>query len=126
MEACNAKAAAEIFAHYNPRLAAGRRAPPREALAQVDLHGLYVAEALARASDHVGACRRAGVPRTVLITGRGNRSAGGLAKIKPAVEEWLRRERLVAYADVPNAGCITVDIDAKDKAPGWADSCVVM
>ncbi|EIN09822.1 DUF1771-domain-containing protein [Punctularia strigosozonata HHB-11173 SS5] len=124
MEQYNAKAADEIFAHYNPLLLTS--SPTPDALAQVDFHGLFVTESLARARAHVAACRRQSVKRTVFITGRGNRSAGGLAKIKPAMEDFLKSENLVAYMDVPNAGCITVDIDVKDKAPGWGDSCVVM
>ncbi|TDL15768.1 DUF1771-domain-containing protein [Rickenella mellea] len=118
----NERAAAEIFAHYNP--------PPygqtAAYLEQVDLHGLYVEEALKYAEKHILACRKVHRTTTVLITGRGNRSKDGLARIKPAIEAFLKKENLRAIADVPNQGCVTVEIDVPNNKAGWADSCFIM
>jgi DNA-nicking Smr family endonuclease len=116
METYNKRAADIIFASHNP--AAER------SLAQVDLHGLYVQEALSRVESHIAACRNAGIKSTVVVTGRGNRSRDGLAKIKPAVETFLKKENLRAELGIPNEGCVTVWLDVKEEETGWG--CVVM
>ncbi|KIO26921.1 hypothetical protein M407DRAFT_23858 [Tulasnella calospora MUT 4182] len=100
MEHYNSKAEQAAFAHYN----AGANAAQ---LQQVDLHGLFVAEALVRARAHLEACRKARVSRTTFITGRGNRSIDGVAKIKAAVQDWLKQEEGV-----------TVDESETEKNPG--------
>ncbi len=115
----NALAATDIFAHYNPS-----SVYPSD-LTQIDLHGLHVTEAIEYAKKHVLACRQRGMKQTVLITGRGNRSKDGLAKLKPAVEEWLMEENLRAMIDTPNEGCVTVEIDVPKGKAGWVD-CVIM
>lgn len=102
MEHYNSKAEETIFAHYNPSTAAAAAH-----LQQVDLHGLFVSEALVRARAHLEACRKARVSRTTFITGRGNRSVDGVAKIKAAVQDWLKTE----------AG-VTVDESETEKNPG--------
>lgn len=100
MEHYNSKAEQAAFAHYNAAANAAQ-------LQQVDLHGLFVAEALARAHAHLEACRKARVSRTTFITGRGNRSIDGVAKIKAAVQDWLKQEEGV-----------TVDESETEKNPG--------
>ncbi|TDL23903.1 hypothetical protein BD410DRAFT_897083 [Rickenella mellea] len=105
MEQHNSRAATEIFAHhnlsYNPRAAS--------TLNKCDLHGLYVKEAERYTTDHVRACQQAGLSKTIIITGRGNGSRDGDAKLKPAVAEILkRRAELEVYVGVPNDGCITI------------------
>ena len=55
----------------------------------MDLHGLLVSEALAKTAEHLAACRERGVRRTRIITGRGNHSVGGVARLRPEVEAWL-------------------------------------
>lgn len=100
MEHYNSKAEQAIFAHYN-------NAANTAQLQQVDLHGLFVSEALVRARAHLEACRKARVSRTTFITGRGNRSIDGVAKIKAAVQDWLKEEQGV-----------TVDESETEKNPG--------
>jgi len=58
-------------------------------LSQLDLHGQYVNEAIPMVRGHLERCRREGIQRTTVITGRGAHSVGGVAKIKPKVEELL-------------------------------------
>ncbi|KAA8894467.1 hypothetical protein FN846DRAFT_973855 [Sphaerosporella brunnea] len=80
-------------------------------LERLDLHGLYVAEAITRVEAHMRACKEYGVERTMLITGRGNRSVDGVAKIKPSVEKWLQ-ERQAGFRVVKgsNDGAVTVEL----------------
>jgi len=104
----NALASSEIFRHYNPNypptatansslfLASSFlgafvslfTAGPND-LSRLDLHGQHVSEAIAMVEDHLKRCRREGVQRTMIITGRGAHSVGGVAKIKPEVEGLL-------------------------------------
>ncbi|KAL7752051.1 hypothetical protein RI367_002580 [Sorochytrium milnesiophthora] len=111
MERYNQMAADEAFAfHNNSR---------QDNLAELDLHGLYVKEALQRVGQHIQRCKKAGVKQTVLITGRGKHSADGLAKIRPAVEQLMHDERLRATPGVPNEGCILVEFDVAPGQVGW-------
>ena len=100
MELHNAQAAAAYFAQHNPE--SGR-------LDRIDLHGLYVDEALARVDQHILACRRAGVTETAIITGRGSHSRDGQAILRPRVETHLRQHDLDILLDESNAGRIKVD-----------------
>ncbi|KAI5854204.1 Smr protein/MutS2 C-terminal [Tricharina praecox] len=82
----------------------------------VDLHGLYVAEAIARVKRHLERCAEAGVDRTTIITGRGLHSQGGVARIKPEVEKWLGEHvaqyRVLAGA---NGGAFTVELMQEEQ-----------
>lgn len=59
--------------------------------AEHDLHGLGVRAAQALVAEHVAfhRSRGSGVTRLRYITGRGNRSEGGIARLLPAVREQL-------------------------------------
>jgi DNA-nicking Smr family endonuclease len=108
----------EIFTSHNPEY-------PKD-LQRVDLHGLFVKEAQVRVEQHVQLCRRAGITRTVVITGQGNHSRGGLAKLKPAITELCEKENLRVLMDRPNPGCITVllmDLSNKTSDRG---NCVII
>ncbi|KAJ3032968.1 hypothetical protein HDV00_006877 [Rhizophlyctis rosea] len=100
MKSLNAQAAEEIFQHHNK----GR------GLDEIDLHGLYVEEALRYVEAHIKKCRSAGVGRTRVITGMGNHSAGGVAKIRPAVEELARKEGIRWEVDPRNGGVIVLEL----------------
>jgi DNA-nicking Smr family endonuclease len=91
---------------------------------RIDLHGLRVGEALSRVAKTIEVMRNAaaarakhgggggGLPdrrgRLTIITGRGVHSAGGKARIKPAVEQWLRQQAgLTCEGGGPDAGQVT-------------------
>lgn len=101
----NALAAADIFAHYNPKYQA-----TAQRLTRCDLHGLHVDEARQYAHNHLEACRAVGVEKTMLIVGKGGHSQQGAARIKPAILDMLvGRQGLVAGIHEKNDGCIVVD-----------------
>ncbi|KAF8253034.1 Smr-domain-containing protein [Wilcoxina mikolae CBS 423.85] len=86
-------------------------------LKKVDLHGLLVAEALARVEQHVASCREHGVLRTLIITGRGLHSQGGVARVRPEVEAWLReRSSKVRVLQGRNEGAFDVELV---EQKGW-------
>ena len=68
----------------------------------IDLHGLYVEEAVERVKERFEKIGRKGT--LVVIWGAGNHSEGGVRKIKPAILEILNSEKLVFDDDVPNHG----------------------
>jgi DNA-nicking Smr family endonuclease len=80
----NHQAAKRIFEHYNRGRPAG----------VIDLHGLYVAEALEYLQRKVDDCRAKNIVRLEVITGMGNHSPDNIAKIKPKVEEFALRNQL--------------------------------
>jgi DNA-nicking Smr family endonuclease len=112
----NERAAHHIFKSKNPSY-------PSD-LSQIDLHGLFVNEALVRTAEHLGACRKKRIARTTIITGKGNRSRDGEAKIKPAVEAFLKRESgITTGVDRRNEGCLLIEFNDVEEDKGW---CVVM
>jgi DNA-nicking Smr family endonuclease len=78
------QAADLIFQHYN-------RNRPVDA---IDLHGLYVAEALEYLQRKIDECRIKNISTLQVIAGMGNHSTDNIAKIKPKVEEFARRNHL--------------------------------
>jgi len=55
----------------------------------VDLHGLQVQFALQKVEQYLAAAKERGLADVGVITGAGNHSEGGVAKIKPEVEKFL-------------------------------------
>lgn len=72
----------------------------------IDLHGLYVEEALERLNKRIDKIGKKGT--LVIIWGAGNHSEGGVRKIKPAVIEVLNKGGWKFDDDTPNHGCCTV------------------
>ena len=70
--------------------------------AEIDLHGMTVAEArnaLNHALDEAGS---SGLRCLRIITGKGNRDGTGQARLKSHVNHWLRQDpRLLAFATQP-------------------------
>ncbi|KAF5389495.1 hypothetical protein D9757_004324 [Collybiopsis confluens] len=86
---------------------------------EIDLHGLYVKEAIAQTDNAIEDAKRRGVSEIHLIVGKGLHSQGGAAKIKPAVEELMKKHQLVAELDPHNAGVLIVQLGGRrDRAVG--------
>lgn len=109
MEEFNKKAADAFFAANNK----GRDD------FSIDLHGLYVEEAVDRVKQRFAKIGRKGT--LVIIWGAGNHSEGGVRKIKPAVLEILKEEKVEFDDDTPNHGCCTVYFSGK-TAPAPAQT----
>jgi len=102
MEAYNKEASNWIF------LANNKDNKPGE----IDLHGLYVKEAIARTDVAIEEAKRRGDTELHLIVGKGLHSKSGAAKIKPAIEELMQKHRLQAELDAHNSGVLIVQIDS--------------
>lgn len=104
MREANHRAAMQIFQRVNTSLL------PQNIL---DLHGLHVDEALYHLSQVLteknlecrqGLCR----PQLSIITGKGNHSQGGVARIRPAVLDYLKNQHY-SYTE-PKTGLVLVTL----------------
>ncbi|KAM7008655.1 NEDD4-binding protein 2 [Tautogolabrus adspersus] len=104
MREANHRAAVQIFERVNKSLL------PRNIL---DLHGLHVDEALEHLGQVLqeksteceqGLCQ----PQLSIITGRGNHSQGGVARIRPAVIDYLTNKHY-RFTE-PNTGTVLVSL----------------
>ncbi|KAG0706031.1 hypothetical protein DFH29DRAFT_1025658 [Suillus ampliporus] len=76
---------------------------------QVDLHGLYVPEALSYFQEAVQGARDRGESSLRVIVGKGNHSDGNIPKIKPAIQAHARESLgLSIEVDSSNDGCLIV------------------
>jgi len=89
---------------------------PRE----VDLHGLFVKEAVEKTEGAVREAKREGEREVRLIVGKGLHSENHSAKIKPAIEELMQKENLAAEIDPSNAGVLIVYVDGQSRGTGTA------
>jgi len=92
---------------------------PEYNLEQIDLHQLFVTEALEVAKAHLQKCRANNMTKTKFITGWGRNSIGGIAKVKPKIVEWLTEEKGVEIVKQSNEGVVEVMIVKEE-------SCVIM
>ncbi|KAI4528627.1 DUF1771-domain-containing protein [Schizophyllum commune Loenen D] len=81
---------------------------------EVDLHGLYVKEAVERTEVAIEDAKRRGDREIHLIVGKGLHSNGKAAKIKPAIEQLMAKHNLAADLDPDNAGVLIVQIGGGD------------
>jgi len=103
----DALAAEEIYAKHNPRL----DTEDGQGFYHIcDLHGLYVPEARDYVKRFFETCAIGNQLRAVkIVTGKGNHSEGGVAKLKPAIKKYLDdRADLLSDIDEENEGCIMV------------------
>ncbi|PPR07409.1 hypothetical protein CVT26_013725 [Gymnopilus dilepis] len=85
---------------------------------EVDLHGLYVKEAISRADEAIQIAKRSGQKEIRFIVGKGLHSHDGVAKIKPAIEDLMQKHRLLAELDPHNSGVLIVKIDSEGRERG--------
>ncbi|KAG2015503.1 hypothetical protein CC2G_008771 [Coprinopsis cinerea AmutBmut pab1-1] len=77
---------------------------------EIDLHGLYVKEAISRTEEALEAAKRRGDTELKLIVGKGLHSSNG-AKIKPAIENLMKKYQLDAELDPNNGGVLVVRLN---------------
>ncbi|KAJ7096412.1 hypothetical protein C8R44DRAFT_812981 [Mycena epipterygia] len=85
---------------------------------EIDLHGLYVKEAIEHTDQALQEAKRKGDSELHLIVGKGLHSQGGAAKIKPAIEELMQKHQLSAELDPHNAGVLVVQMGANGGGVG--------
>ncbi|KAG1752992.1 DUF1771-domain-containing protein [Suillus lakei] len=100
MEALNAEASAWIFRENNSHRQPG----------ELDLHGLYVKEAVSYSDKAIKEARQRGDSQIRFIVGKGLHSNGNVAKIKPALEDLMRQHNLPTEVDPHNAGVLIVQL----------------
>lgn len=95
------------------------------AVDEIDLHGLYVDEALDKLSKRIRVCRNEGYQSLNVVTGLGNHSPSGVPKIRPKVLEYLDSQG-ISYNT--NGGCIAVWLDGQggEGRRGSPLLCIVM
>ncbi len=59
-------------------------------LREIDLHGLTIERAQTRLSQELYMARARGERVVMVVTGKGWHSPGGTARLRPAMETWLR------------------------------------
>ncbi|KAH9022231.1 hypothetical protein EDB84DRAFT_1274693 [Lactarius hengduanensis] len=101
MERLNAEASAWIFRENNLDSRPG----------EVDLHGLYVKEAIAYTDQSISEAQARGDKEVRLIVGKGIHSANHAAKLKPAIEELMLKHNLAAALDPDNSGVLVVQLE---------------
>jgi len=106
MERLNAEASAWIFRENN------RDCNPGE----IDLHGLYVKEAIAYTDQNIAEARARGDKELRLIVGKGIHSPNHAAKLKPAIEELMQKYDLAAAIDPQNSGVLIVQLEGGTAA----------
>ncbi|KAK7025517.1 hypothetical protein VNI00_015951 [Paramarasmius palmivorus] len=78
---------------------------------EVDLHGLYVKEAIEYTDRALEEAKMNGQCEVRLIVGKGLHPSGGVAKIKPAIEEVMIKHQLIAELDPDNTGVLIVQMN---------------
>ena len=113
----NEQAANLIFKHFNHHRPSN----------VIDLHGLYVAEALKYLEGKLHTCRAAKMSQLTVITGMGNHSPDNIAKIKPEVERFARQNQLAMSSF---GGHVLIDLQAGGQQTTAShqhqDTCTVL
>ncbi|KAG2368410.1 hypothetical protein BDR07DRAFT_69275 [Suillus spraguei] len=100
MEALNAEASAWIFRENNSDRKPG----------ELDLHGLYVKEAISYSDKAIKEAQQRGDSQIRFITGKGLHSNDRVGKIKPALEDLVKQLNLSVEVDPQNAGVLIVQL----------------
>ncbi|KAF7361974.1 Smr domain-containing protein [Mycena venus] len=108
MNALNKEASDWIFVENNKDSKPG----------EIDLHGLYVKEAIEHTDRALQEAKQRGDSELHLIVGKGLHSQGHVAKIKPAIEELMQKHELFAELDPHNAGVLICKLDQQQGGVG--------
>jgi len=100
MDTLNAQASAMVFKENN------QDRPDCE----VDLHGLYVKEAISYTEKALRNARQQGDSEIRLIVGQGNHSDGGISRLKPAIQEAMRIRGVQVDVDPGNPGVLRLQV----------------
>ncbi|GJE90114.1 hypothetical protein PsYK624_062370 [Phanerochaete sordida] len=84
-------------------------------ISEIDLHGLSVQEAIEYTNDAIVEAIIRGDSELHIIVGKGLHSKGGVAKIRPAIEDLMDQYELVAVLDPYNVGVLLVRLDGGRK-----------
>ncbi|KAF9241611.1 hypothetical protein BU15DRAFT_37425, partial [Melanogaster broomeanus] len=77
---------------------------------EVDLHGLFVKEAISYSEKAIKKAQLRGDSQIRFIVGQGTHSEGGVPKLKPAIEKEMRKRRLSVEEDPRNRGVLIVTL----------------
>ncbi|KAK0184058.1 hypothetical protein F5146DRAFT_1006865 [Armillaria mellea] len=78
---------------------------------EIDLHGLYVKEAIAYTDTALKEAKLRGDSEIRLIVGKGSHSEGGEAILRPAIKGLMHKYQLVAEFDPSNSGVLIVKLN---------------
>nr|CAG8437319.1 8762_t:CDS:2 [Entrophospora candida]CAG8438705.1 3851_t:CDS:2 [Entrophospora candida] len=106
MQEYNNKAAEIIFLENNKD----------RPITELDLHGLFVKEAVEKTKLRIEQCELKGVSYLVIIVGKGKHSINGISKLRPAVLELIKKHNLRCTPNKPTDGCLHVEIGSPDGA----------
>ncbi|KAG8991078.1 hypothetical protein FRB90_001471, partial [Tulasnella sp. 427] len=106
MDELNKQASEWIFIENN--ISRGR--PSNE----VDLHGLYVKEAIERADRAIVEAQERGDRELRFIVGRGMHSRDSVGKLRAAIEALMLKYRLACHTDPRNVGVLIVRLDENE------------
>ncbi|UJR24544.1 hypothetical protein I4U23_005919 [Adineta vaga] len=107
----NEQAANIIFGYYNNNRAKN----------SIDLHGLYVDEALKYLQEKLDRCRLENISELTVITGMGNHSTNGIAILRPKIEEFVRKNALQTTF---YSGHVIIDLSS--NIPRTTNECIIL
>ncbi|KAI0093425.1 hypothetical protein BDY19DRAFT_882495 [Irpex rosettiformis] len=85
---------------------------------EIDLHGMTVDQAIEFSERAIQSARQRGDSEIHIIVGKGLHSAGGIPKIKPAIEALMVKYQLIAELDPNNSGVLIVSLGGHDTGTG--------
>ncbi|KAK0186908.1 hypothetical protein F5146DRAFT_757342 [Armillaria mellea] len=78
---------------------------------EIDLHGLYVKEAVTYTDTAIQEAKLRGASEIRLIVGKGTHSEGGEAILRPKIKALMHKYQLVAEFDRSNSGVLVVELN---------------
>lgn len=88
---------------------------------ELDLHGLYVKEALLKTESRIQYCKEHKIDHLVIIVGRGKHSLNGVTKLKPAIANLMEKYQFRCIPNKPTVGCLYVEFGHKPDL-SWLES----